>query len=138
MANNIKYSSLIWDRKTKQWVKIGGNAVAEVLYGTTEEWNEQRLLRSEKKTIYIYTDHEIIQSGDENEPPVYRPGIKVGDGNAYLIDIPFIMGDYDTLERNLTEHVSNTSIHVTEAEKTFWNNKMRAYVEDETLVITTE
>lgn len=134
MSATTRYSAIIWDSSTQQWVKIGSNYAAEVLYGTTAEWNEKLHLISTKGTFYVYTDHKIIPPEEEGDVPTYVPAIKVGDGKAYLIDLPFISGDYETLERNLTEHVSDTSIHVTSEEKTFWNNKSRILVEGQTLV----
>ena len=134
MGATSKYSAIIWDSSIQQWVRIGSNYAAEVLYGTKAEWNEKLYLISKKSTIYVYTDYKIIPPEEEGGVPTYVQGIKIGDGKAYLIDLPFIAGDYETLEKNLTEHVSNTSIHVTSEEKAFWNNKSRILVEGQTLV----
>ena len=49
------------------------------------------------------------------------PGIKVGDGMAYVQDLPFIDGD---LRDRLLDHVNNMEIHATIGEKMFWNNKI--------------
>lgn len=130
----VKYTSIIWDSSRRQWVRIGGSEVADVLYGTTAEWNAKRLLISKYRTIYVYSDYKVIAPETEGDVATYQPGIKIGDGKAYLIDLPFITGDFETLERNLQEHVSNTSIHVTSEEKTFWNNKSRVYINGDTLI----
>ena len=49
------------------------------------------------------------------------PAVKIGDGLAYLIDLPFI----DASVTRLMEHINNTQIHITQAEREFWNNKVR-------------
>lgn len=78
-----------------------------ILYGTTEEWNARRDLVSIKNILYVYTDHSITEDGKN------IPGFKVGDGLAYLIDLPF----------------STDIINVSEEEKEFWNNKVTAYID---------
>lgn len=53
--------------------------------------------------------------------PVFIPGIKVGDGKAYVQDLPFIDQDLRAL---VGDHIANEFIHVTTKEKEFWNNKV--------------
>lgn len=100
----------------------------EVYFNTTAGWAAQSGLVGQANTIYIYTDYQE----DEDGNPI--AGIKVGDGNAYLIDAPFL----DTL---YLEHINDTDIHVTPAEKEFWNNKVRCFyslTDDDTVVFTTQ
>lgn len=100
----------------------------EVYFNTVEGWNQQNTLVGAANTIYIYTDYQ--QDGEGHN----IAGIKVGDGNAYLIDAPFL----DTI---YYEHINDTDIHITAAERQFWNNKVRCYyslTDDETVVFTTE
>jgi len=54
----------------------------EVLYNTTEYWDSHPEIIAAKGIIYIYSDYKIIDDKT-------IPGIKVGDGSSYLIDIPF-------------------------------------------------
>ena len=42
---------------------------------------------------------------------MYVPGIKIGDGSAYVVDLPFV---------NITSEQVN-----------FWNNKVNCYLETE-------
>lgn len=100
-----------------QTVQIGGGA-RNLLVGTTEQWNSQPDLIGTKNVVYVYTDHETNEEGQ----PI--PGFKVGDGLAYLIDLPF----NDDL---MLQHINNLMIHVTEEEKAFWNNKVTAYINAE-------
>ena len=53
--------------------------------GTTQEWNEQPELIGELEHIYVYTDYSSING-------VSYPGIKIGDGETLLADLPFATG----------------------------------------------
>ena len=87
-----------------------------VYSNTKAVWDAQRELVGEKDVIYVYTDGSSYTDG--NNQTVYLPAIKIGDGQAFLIDSPFVV------DGRLIDHISNTSIHVTPAEKEFWNNKV--------------
>lgn len=107
------------------------NSGAVVLSDTTENWNKQASLISEFNTIYVYVDHQT--KTDEEGKEIWIPGIKIGDGKAYLIDLPFS-------DELMIAHINDLGIHVTPEEKEFWNNKVRTYmdiVEGEQLVFTT-
>lgn len=104
----------------------------QILSNTTEGWNNQTLLISEARTIYVYTDYQTETDAEGNVKNV--PGIKIGDGKAYLIDLPFT----DAL---MVQHMSDLDIHVTPEEKAFWNNKVRTYyssIEEDTLIFTVD
>lgn len=98
-------------------------SLPKVLFNTTEDWNSNPTLISEKNTIYVYTDYQETEDGHS------LAGFKIGDGLAYLIDLPF----NDTF---VEQHMSDGTIHVTAAEKEFWNNKNRAYTIEENLILT--
>ena len=57
-----------------------------ILYDSKAAWDAKRDLISERGTIYIYSDYQTIE--DENGEVITIPGIKVGDGLAYLVDLP--------------------------------------------------
>lgn len=86
---------------------------------TKTGWDSLEGYISEAGVIYVYSDYMKNEDGDD------IPGFKVGDGLAYLSDLPFS----DDL---MVKHINNQDIHVTLAEKQFWNNKVRAYLEDNT------
>lgn len=86
----------------------------KILFDNTANWNSQTSLISEQNVVYIYTDYR--SSGGHS-----IAGIKIGDGLAYVVDLPFL----DTIYAN---HIADSTIHVTPEEKAFWNNKNRAYV----------
>lgn len=99
-----------------------------VLYATTATWNSQPQLISAQGFIYIYSDYR------QNEQGQNVPAMKVGDGNAYLIDMPFS-------DELLYEHLADNIRHITQQEREFWNNKVRCFtsdIQDDVLVFTTE
>lgn len=103
----------------------GGGGNASIISDTTANWAAKTDLVSKKNTIYIWTDYK------QNDQGQNIAGIKIGDGLAYVIDLPFI-------DELLYEHIYDTNIHVTLAEKMFWNNKNRAYADEdeEELILT--
>lgn len=86
---------------------------AESSVDTTENWNRQSNLISKKGSFYIYTDYYKKDNLD-------IPGLKIGDGKAYLIDLPFINPDLSSYN----SHIANKDIHTSAAEKAVWNNKI--------------
>lgn len=104
---------------------LGANLNKQVKFNTTSGWNSQVTLVSESETLYVYTDHQTDSQGNA------IAGIKVGDGNAYVVDLPFT----DTV---MMEHIADTSVHITDSERAFWNNKVSCfYTGIEQLVFTT-
>lgn len=96
----------------------------QVLFNTTAAWNAQVQLTSEPDTLYIYTDHQTDSQGNK------IAGIKVGDGNAYLIDMPFT-------DEVIMDHINDNVRHITAEERAFWNNKVSCYLADGDRVIFT-
>lgn len=113
---------------------------------TTANWNNARGFIPMAGEVIIYDDYQkktwqVEEYGEIVTKTENIPGIKIGDGQAYVQDLPFI--DKDLRER-LMNHINNIDIHTTLAEKIFWNNKVNvddAYeqihdeLEDETLII---
>lgn len=93
-------------------VSTGGGIVT----ATKEEWNSQRDLIGKENVVYVYSNQYTNPDGE----PI--PAFKVGDGHAYLIDLPF---NDDIMMR----HINDRTIHVTQAEKNFWNNKVTAFID---------
>lgn len=86
------------------WVFLTGRVVSK----TTSEWENGGLVLSEKDVIYVYTDY---YSDTIDEQTVYIPGVKIGDGNAYVQDLPF------------------TNQYITKSTIDKWNNKVTAYLD---------
>jgi len=106
---------------------VMGGGDCKVLYNTTEFWNSRPQLVARKGYLYIYSNYKQIDG--ENVP-----GMKAGDGTSYLIDMPFI-------DKPLDIHIADTISHITSEERTFWNNKVRCFVDpedEEILVFSTQ
>ena len=79
----------------------------EIISNTTEAWNSNPSLVSSKDIIYVYTDY-AQRDGQ------LVPNFKIGDGLAYLIDLPFAIPD-ETI--------------ITPEQIDFWNNKVAVRVD---------
>lgn len=116
-------------------------------HDTTQNWNDAYGFIPLQGEIIIYDDYETItynieEDGQLIQKTTYIPNIKIGDGMAYVQDLPFV----DEVTKNtLLNHINNQNIHVTPQEKIFWNNKVNVddsydivYDElfDETLILT--
>lgn len=95
-----------------------------IYYDTKEKWNENPLLISEKGAVYIYSNYK------KNDQDIFIPGIKIGDGLAYLIDLPFVTDSMSesilSITQILNTHTNNDSIHVSPEDRIFWDNKVTA------------
>lgn len=115
--------NLLHNKPSIEDVELKGNRTLEefgiirVLYDTCANWDAEPTLMSQKGTAYVYEDWKTDTEGN------VIPGIKLGDGTSYLIDMPFLSQDYE-------EHIQNMIIHVTQEDKDNWNNKVRCYVDD--------
>lgn len=89
----------------------------EVRSATTADWQIQTSLVSEKNVIYVYTDHQTNANG------IDVPGIKIGDGQAYVVDLPFLDSLY-------IDHINNTDIHITQEERVKWNSAITCDLKD--------
>lgn len=82
---------------------------------TTANWYRNPSFIPLEGEVLIYTDYETNSDGD------YIPGVKIGDGQSYGVDLPFVGDD---IRAEILAHTSNTTIHTTAEEKLFWNNKL--------------
>ena len=113
---------------------------------TTQHWNETRGFIPLPGEVIVYEDYEtktytVEEYGETVTKTVNIPNIKIGTGNAYVQDLAFV--DEKTREI-LMDHIRNQDIHVTLAEKLFWNNKINVddaeeqitgELEEETLIL---
>ena len=83
----------------------GMRAVKQIISDTTAGWNSKPDYQSKKDTAYVYTDYKIVDG-----QPV--PNIKIGDGNAYVVDLPFI-----------------ACSDITPEQIAFWNNKVSCIID---------
>lgn len=104
----------------------------ELIIGTTAQLNSDISYIPQKGEVRLYLDKTTITQDGQT---ITIPGIKVGDGLAYGVDLPFL-GD-DILQQ-LLDHIADTTLHVTQQEKDFWNNKINCddKVLKETLILS--
>jgi hypothetical protein len=124
--NHIPVSADVSKNVISVSAAVTGGGSSKILYDTTEHWNARPQLVSKKGYLYIYSDYKTDSEGKQ------IAGIKVGNGVNFLIDMPF----EDTL---LEEHVNDMTIHITAAERQFWNNKITtsdALVQGTNLIFT--
>lgn len=107
------------DLKVKEYFLNGGGGDALVKTDTVEGWNSRPTYIPEKGEINVYTDFEVTTdiSGQE----VFIPAIKIGDGQSYGVDLPFVGDD---LRLQLMLHMTNEEYHVATADRLLWNNKL--------------
>lgn len=109
------------------WNIMGDITGQNIIVKTTAEWRGMSSYVPPKGTILVYSDH-----GTSNGKTV--PGIKVADGLAYGIDQPFVGDDVrDSILETLNNHINDNVRHITDAERTFWNNKLNYAVTGEIL-----
>lgn len=114
-------------------------AECPILYGTTKHWDDQPSLISEENMMYVYTDaFKYTDKGQE----IVVAGIKFGDGNAYLKDKAFVTDSvaYEVyqLKSQLQSHLEDNRRHITDEDRTKWDNKADYEVsqETETLILS--
>lgn len=90
------------------------NSIPVILCDTTASWNAHIDYIPPKGAIVAYSDYSIIDGVD-------IPNFKISDGLAYLIDQPFVGDDVREI---INEHIRDTTIHITAAEREKWNNKV--------------
>lgn len=104
---------------------------------TTANWNQDLSFVPDKGEPIVYTDYKQVENDQGEITNV--PGIKIGDGNAYLVDLPFIDdASAQAIFDEFSNHVSNTSIHVSSSEKEVWNNKTSCSLDGEVLTLSTD
>lgn len=89
-----------------------------IKYNTTEYWNNQRGYIPKAGEIIIYSDYDSIRKDGQT---IDIPKVKIGSGNAYVQDLAFVGDD---IAIDLINHITNTDVHVTPSEKSFWSRKL--------------
>ena len=116
------------------WSKIKNITEKNLIYqsNTTEEWNKKPSFISEKNILYVYMDYKIVEKDGEE---IFIPGLKLGDGKSYLIDLPFLNNIDSDIDQRLQDHINNNIIHISAEERAFWNNKLNYQLQNENLIL---
>lgn len=97
--------------------------MSHVHYDTKANWDRQTFLIAERGHLYIYKDAEVTYI---NGRRVVYPGIKIGDGSSYLIDMSYSLVGSD--HERLINHIQNSTIHVGTGDRMNWNDKVSVTV----------
>lgn len=102
---------------------------------TTAEWDAATGYIPVAGKVIVYSDHDTKQvvreeNGENVISLIPVPGIKIGDGLAYVQDLPFVD---DVLSAALAAHIANGTLHTSQVEKLAWNNKLN--VDDSSEVV---
>lgn len=108
------------DTDNNQRIRFGSGA-ENIIAKEVRQWQTDGLAQSQPNVIYIFTDARQVQKR-ENGQPVFDPesgqpvminvpGIKIGDGNAAIIDLPYV--------------------NVTARQINFWNNKINCILDSD-------
>lgn len=120
---NKKISVDTLTKALKNWLDIDAikNKLdsIDIEYHSTAYWDSMTGFIPKAGAIIIYSDYRILETPEGN---ITIPGIKVGSGNGYVQDLAFVGGD-EAMDL-IMSHINDMAIHVTEAEKDFWNNKL--------------
>lgn len=105
----------------KQGVRLLWEKINELLktklnfeIDTVANWATRGMKESKEGWIYIYKDYMPFED-------TYIPGIKVGTGNAYIVDLPFTDAIY-------AQHILDSQIHVSQQDRQRWDNKITCYM----------
>ena len=85
---------------------------------TTAGWDAARGFVPLQGEVIIYLDGSWIERDGQK---INVPMIKIGDGHAYVQDLPFVDED---LRIKLLAHVDASLLHVSEEDRQFWNHKI--------------
>lgn len=102
---------------------------------TTANWDAMLDYVPPLGEILVYTDYTYRLGETGNIE--YIPGVKIGDGRAYAVDLPFIAGtESQLLLSSLETHLDDSSIHVTATDKENWNSKVSVSAFGENLIFS--
>ena len=97
---------------------------AKIYYGTSAYWASKPTLVSEQGSFYVYSDY--FNYGDQA-----IPGIKIGDGLAYVVSLPFT-------DKMMVDHMMDSTIHLSSADRKKLDDSVCAVmstVDDENLIL---
>lgn len=106
-----------------------------ISHKTTAEWNSDTSYIPALGEIVVYSDQDSYIDATTGET-INVPNIKIGDGRAYCVDLPFIhQAEVNRIFQQLNNHINNTSVHVSAADRAFWDNKLNYNIDGELLTL---
>lgn len=113
-----------------QWEIVGDITGKNIMIGTTAEWNAHSTYIAPEGTLCIYTDASTYTDGEDNV--IVVPGLKISNGVNVVADSPFVGDD---IRKILNDHINDNVRHITDEERTFWNNKINCDMNNENLIL---
>lgn len=102
---------------------------ARLTMDTTENWAKRLDYIPQRGEIVVYSDRRVIDG-------VPYPGIKIGDGKAYGIDLPFAGDDSSNIILGfLNNHINDADVHLVPGEREHWNSKVSCSINGERLIL---
>ena len=102
---------------------------AKLSIDTLAHWEERPTYIPKKGEIIVYSNRRTVGGVD-------YPGIKIGDGNAYVVDLPFVGDDtVDLILDLLYDHINDMDVHIYPEERTGWNAKVSCDIDGERLIL---
>lgn len=111
---------------------------SSILYATKAYWDRQLTFVPPRGAIIIYSDYARVEVDGSGKNV---PNFKVGDGNAYVVDLPFLHCD---LQSALEAHIQNANAHLSDEDRQKLGSSVKASVavqngsNDYTLVFSTD
>lgn len=113
--------------------------IATMVVDTVAGWQADPMFVAAPGQIMVWTDAGSMEVDGKTVPV---PRVKIGDGQAYCVDLPFAGDDMAAriagLTTSLSDHERDMVRHVTAAERAYWNDKVTVFstVDNETMAIT--
>lgn len=109
------------------------NILIQLKHDTKEHWESvQATFTPRAGELIIYDDYKIDKSGNK------IPGIKIGNGNGFVGDLPFID---DIIYEEIKDFIQNNPSLIPDEDRKFWSNKIDCYISPsnpELLILTRE
>ena len=103
--------------------------MAKLTIDTSSHWAERIDYVPIKGEIIVYSDRRIIDG-------IPYPGIKIGDGNAYAVDLPFVGDDFSGIITDIiNSHINDTVMHISSSDRDNWNRKISCRIDGERLIL---
>lgn len=96
------------------------------IIGTTAYFNSEDVKTTVPPNGQLVIFSDLYKRTNSEGVEITSAGIKVGDGNTSIEQLPFIDWFY-------WDHIKDPHIHITEDERTSWNKKISCEVDNETL-----
>lgn len=95
------------------------NTRISLKHDTTANWDKNPTFVPMNGEIVVYDDYKQIVT--EDGTTVNLQGLKIGNGKTPVASLPFFT---DKLVLDLSSHISNSVVHITQDERNSWNNKV--------------